>query len=155
MDKIDKHILKSLQESGRKKKRELAEEVNLAASTMLDRVRKLEASGVIKEYRAVVDAEKIGMKAQGFVFVSLERHMVKSIERFEEEIKQVPNVCACYHTAGRFDYLLHVIAKDLDNLGLLIKEKLATISGMGKIETFIVYSVVKPNIGWPIDMDDN
>ncbi|NOX33463.1 MAG: Lrp/AsnC family transcriptional regulator [Deltaproteobacteria bacterium] len=151
MDKIDRHTLKALQRDGRKKNSELAKENKLAPSTMLDRVKKLEDKGILKGYRAVVDPAKLGLKAQGFACISLGRHRVKDIEVLEKEIDKIPNVRACYHITGRFDYLLHVVAPDLNDLGNLIKEKLATIPGMGKIETFIVYAEVKPDQGWPID----
>ena len=151
MDDIDRHTLKALQKDGRKKNYELAKETGLAPSTMLDRVKKLEDKGIIKGYRAVMDPEKLGLKAQGFACISLDRHRVKDIEILENEIKKISNVRACYHVTGRFDYLLHVVALELGDLGNLIKEKLATIPGMGKIETFIVYAEVKPDQGWPID----
>ncbi len=151
MDNIDRHTLKALQKDGRKKNYELAKETGLAPSTMLDRVKKLEDKGIIKGYRAVMNPEKLGLKAQGFACISLDRHRVKDIEILENEIKNIPNVRACYHITGRFDYLLHVVALELGDLGDLIKEKLATIPGMGKIETFIVYAEVKPDKGWPID----
>lgn len=151
MDEIDRQTLKALQSDGRKKNSDLAKETGLAPSTMLDRVKKLEEKGVLKGYRAVVDAEKIGLKAQGFACISLDRHRVKDIELLEAEINKIPNVRACYHITGRFDYLLHVVAPDLSDLGDLIKQKLATIPGMGKIETFIVYAEVKQDQGWPID----
>lgn len=155
MDHIDKQTLKTLQIDGRKKNNELAKAAGLAPSTMLDRVKKLEDKGILKGYRAVVDPEKLGLKAQGFACISLDRHRVKDIEVLENEIKQLANVKACYHITGRFDYLLHVVAPDLSDLGTLIKEKLATIPGMGKIETFIVYDEVKPDQGWPIDAAPN
>jgi Lrp/AsnC family leucine-responsive transcriptional regulator len=151
MDSIDRHTLKALQQDGRKKNSELAKEVGLAPSTMLDRVKKLEDKGIVKGYRAVMDPEKLGLKAQGFACISLDRHQVQDIEVLENKIKMIPYVRACYHITGRFDYLLHVIAPDISDLGNLIKEKLATIPGMGKIETFIVYAEVKPDQGWPID----
>jgi len=151
MDSIDKHTLKALQQDGRKKNSELAKEVGLAPSTMLDRVKKLEDKGILKGYRAVMDPEKLGLKAQGFACISLDRHQVKDIEMLENQIKMIPYVRACYHVTGRFDYLLHVVAPDISDLGNLIKEELATIPGMGKIETFIVYAEVKPDQGWPID----
>jgi len=151
LDNIDRHTLKALQKDGRKKNYELAKETGLAPSTMLDRVKKLEDKGIIKGYRAVMNPEKLGLKAQGFACISLDRHQVKDIEILENEIKNIPNVRACYHITGRFDYLLHVVAPELGDLGNLIKEKLATIPGMGKIETFIVYAEVKPDQGWPID----
>lgn len=151
MDEIDRHTLKALQKDGRKKNTELAREVGLAPSTMLERVKKLEEKGVLKGYRAVVDPSKLGLNAQGFVCISLHRHNVKDIEILEKEIEKIPNVRACYHITGRFDYLIHIVASSLDHLGEIIKHKLATIPGMGKIETFLVYSEVKPDGGWPID----
>jgi len=151
MDDIDRHTLKALQQDGRKKNSELAKEVGLAPSTMLDRVKKLEDKGILKGYRAVMDPEKLGLKAQGFACVSLNRHQVKDIEVLENEIKRISSVRACYHITGRFDYLLHVVAPDISDLGKLVKEELATIPGMGKIETFVVYAEVKPDQGWPID----
>lgn len=105
---------------------------------MLDRVKKLEDKGILKGYRAVVYPEKLGLKAQVFACISLDRHQVKDIELLENEIKKISSVRACYHITGRFDYLLHVVAPDISDLGNLIKEKIATIPGMGKIETFIV-----------------
>ena len=151
MDNIDKQTLKALQRDGRKKNTELAKEAGLAPSTMLERVKKLEDKGFIKGYRADVDPAKLGLTAQGFAAISLDRHRVKDIVVLENEIKELPNVRACYHITGRFDYLLHVVAPDINDLGALIKEKLATIPGMGKIETFIVYGEIKPDMGWPID----
>lgn len=151
MDKIDRYTLKALQKDGRKKNTELAKETGLAPSTMLDRVKKLEEKGILKGYRAVMDPKKLGLNAQGFACISLDRHNVKDIQNLEKEIKLIPNVRACYHIAGRFDYLLHVVAPNLNGFGNIIKDKLATIPGMGKIETFLVYSEIKPDGGWPID----
>ena len=155
MDRIDRITLKALQKDGRKKNTELARETGLAPSTMLDRVKKLEEKGILKGYRAVMDPAKLGLNAQGFACLSLDRHNVKDIENLEARIKQIPGVRACYHITGRFDYLLHVVAASLDDLGGMIKSSLATIPGIGKIETFLVYSEVKPDGGWPIDATED
>ena len=151
MDKIDKQILKTLQKDGRKKNNELAKEAGLAPSSMLERVKKLEEKKIITRYRAVMDPEKLGFNAQGFVCISLDRHQVDNIKQLEKGIRAIPNVRACYHVTGRFDYLLHLVASSLDDFGNIIKDKVATIPGMGKIETFFIYSEVKPDQGWPID----
>ncbi|THB80675.1 MAG: Lrp/AsnC family transcriptional regulator [Desulfobacteraceae bacterium] len=151
MDKIDKQTLKALQKDGRKKNSELAKETGLAPSTMLERVKKLENRGILKGYRAVVDPSKLGLNAQGFACISLNKHNARDIESLEKGIEKIPNVRACYHITGRFDYLIHIVAPNLDGFGDIIKNKLATIPGMGKIETFLVYSEVKPDGGWPID----
>jgi len=151
MDKIDEYILKALQLDGRKKNRELAKGAGLAPSTMLERVKKLEEKGILKGYQAVIDPQKLGISAQGFACISLNRHNVEDIQKLEREIGKIANVRACYHITGRFDYLLHVAAHSLNGLGDIIKDELATIPGIAKIETFLVYSEIKPDGGWPIE----
>jgi len=153
MDKLDLKILQELQANGRKKNVELASELGVAPSTVLERVRRLEENGLIKGYRAMLDPKKLGLGIQAFVAVSLDRHQVESIKNFEEGIQQISHVRVCYHSAGRFDYLLHVVARDLEQLGELIKDWIASIPGTGKVETFLVYSEVKQDHGWPIGHD--
>ena len=93
MDKVDKQILKTLQKDGRKKNTELAKEAGLAPSTMLERVKKLEDKKIITRYRAVMDPEKLGFNAQGFVSISLLRHQVDNIQQLEKD-KPIILYCA-------------------------------------------------------------
>jgi len=120
---------------------------------VLERVRRLEEQGWIEGYRTMVSPEKVGLTIQSFVAVILDRHEVEAIESFEQGIRQVPYVRVCYHVAGRFDYLLHVVARDLEHLGELIKNQVASIPGIGKVESFPIYSEVQPDQGWPIAED--
>jgi Lrp/AsnC family leucine-responsive transcriptional regulator len=87
---------------------------------------------------------------QAFISVVLERHEVTAIQRFEEDVQKIPHVRACYHLTGRFDYLLHVAVADLNRLGELVKADIAAIPNVGKSETFLVLSEIKPDNGWPI-----
>ena len=153
MDDLDKKILKTLQANARQKNVELARELGIAPSTALERVRRLEEQGLIQGYRGVVDPAGLGLTIQAFVAVSLDRHEVDTIRQFEEGIQRVPQARVCYHMAGRFDYLLLVAAADLEQLGELIKERIASIPGIGRVETFPIYSEVKPDQGWPIGQD--
>jgi len=155
MDDLDRKILAALQNNGRVSNAELAREFGVAPSTMLERIRRLEENGVICGYRALIDPEAVGLNVQGFVSVTLYRHETDYIHSFEEGIKKIPEVRACYHVTGRFDYLLHVPARNLDHLGELIKEKISSISGIGKVETFLVFSEVKRDHGWPIEQSKN
>jgi Lrp/AsnC family leucine-responsive transcriptional regulator len=59
----------------------------------------------------------------------------------------------CYHVTGRFDYILQVVAKNLKELGILVKEKIASLPGVGKTETFLVFSEIKNDNGYPLDED--
>ena len=152
MDNLDKKILIKLQTSGRKKNADLARELNVAPSTMLERVRRLEERKVVQGYQAVIDPQKLGLTVQGFISIALDHHQKKKIRNLEEDIHHIPNVRACYHLTGRFDYLLHVAVEDLTQLGELVKNQITSIPGVGKVETFLVLSEVKHDNGWPIEV---
>lgn len=153
MNTLDQRILAALQANARTKNVDLSRELGVAPSTVLERVRRLEEQGWIEGYRALVSPEKLGLTIQSFVAVILDRHEVDAIQAFEQGIQQVPYVRVCYHVAGRFDYLLHVVARDLEHLGELIKNQIASIPGIGKVESFPIYSEVQPDKGWPIAKD--
>jgi Lrp/AsnC family transcriptional regulator, leucine-responsive regulatory protein len=153
IDALDRKILLALQRNGRVTNAELARELGVAPSTMLERIRKLEESKALRGFRAVVDPEALGLTVQGFVSVILSRHDTDCIRDFEQGIGELANVRACYHLTGRFDYLLHVAAQDLPHLGRIVKEKIASISGIAKAETFLVLSEVKSDGGWPIQIE--
>jgi len=133
------------------KNAEMAREVGVAQSTLLERVRRLEEQGLIKGYRAIIDPEKLGLNVQAFVSVSMQRHAAETIRKFEGGVRKLHGVRACYHLTGRFDYLLHVAVKDLEELGKLVKTEIAELDGYGKSETFVIFSEIKPDQGVPID----
>ena len=149
MDTIDEKILTILQSRARIKKSEMARELNLPATTLQERVRRLEKNGTIKNYQAVIDPEKIGMAVQAMVAVTLDRHESSDIRSFEKDIKTIPGIKACYHLSGRFDYLLHVVAKDLQKLGDLVKISITALPDFGRCETYLVFSEVESAQTWP------
>ena len=148
MDAIDLKILRALQKNARRKNSELARELDMPATTLQERVRRLEQRGAISGYRALLDLEQVGLNTHAFIAVSLERHEMNFIEDFETLIQDIPQIRSCYHLAGRFDYLLHVAARDLKHMGALIKQRVASIPGIRNVETFIVLSDVKADVGW-------
>jgi Lrp/AsnC family leucine-responsive transcriptional regulator len=151
MDDLDKKILVALQTSARMKNVDLARELGIAPSTVMDRIRRLEDSGLIQGYRGIINPEMLGLTIQAFISVSLVRHEVDLIHEFEERIRQISHVRACYHLTGTFDYLLYVVAQNQQQLGELVKQWIASIPGIGKVETFLMLSEVKPDEGWPIE----
>jgi Lrp/AsnC family leucine-responsive transcriptional regulator len=153
MDLLDFKILKALQTSGRKKNAELARELGVAPSTMMERIRRLEESGVLQGYRASIDPKKLGLDIQAFISVTLSRHETEVIRKFEESIRKTPHIRTCYHLTGRFDYLLHVFVGDLDQLGKLVKNRITALPGFGKSETFLVFSEIKSDNGLPVSED--
>lgn len=151
MDEVDKKILKALQGSGRKKNAELARELGVAPSTMLDRIRRLEESGIVRGYRADLDSRKLGLPVQGFLSIILDHHHAEDLRKFEDGIRNIPSVRACYNIAGRFDYLLHIAVRDLEQLGVLIKNQIASLPGVSRSESLLILSEIKPDAGWPIE----
>jgi Lrp/AsnC family transcriptional regulator, leucine-responsive regulatory protein len=153
MDAIDIQILTILQSRARIKKSEMARELDLPATTLQERIRRLEESGIIKNYKAVIDPEKIGLTIQAFVAVTLDRHESSDIRNFEKGIKTIPNIKACYHLSGRFDYLLNLVAKDLQDLGDLVKVRITTLPDFGRCETYLVFSEIETAITLPFGQD--
>jgi Lrp/AsnC family leucine-responsive transcriptional regulator len=153
MDTLDRRILIELQKDGSLTNAHLAELVGLSQSAMSERVRRLEADGHITGYRALVDPASLGLGLQAFLAAELVHHETACIEGFERGVVALPDVVACYHVAGRFDYLLRVAVRDLEHLGRLIKDDIAAIPGVDKVETMLVYSEVKPDSGWPVPED--
>jgi Lrp/AsnC family leucine-responsive transcriptional regulator len=150
VDDLDRRILVTLQEDGSLTNARLAEAIGLSQSAMSERVRRLQQEGHITGYRALLDPASVGLHLQAFIATGLVRHGTDSIEAFETSIVAVPGVRACYHVAGRFDYLVHVAVRDLEHLGQLVKHDIAAIPGVDKAETMLVYSEVKPDSGWPV-----
>jgi Lrp/AsnC family leucine-responsive transcriptional regulator len=150
MDDTDLSILEAMQADGRKKHNELSRQLKIAQSTVAERIKRMEKQGLIKGYRAILDPVKLGYHVSAFISISLGRHQKETIHAFEEQIRKVPHIQACYHLTGRYDYLLHVVAADLDGLGQLVKNVIAELPGHVTSETFVVFGEVKSNQGLPI-----
>lgn len=116
LDRTDRRILAELQRDGRLTNQELADRVSLSPSPCLRRVRRLEKQGVIRQYVALVDAEKVGFGLAAYIEVRLQKHAGGNhgpIEEFVLSVQQWPEVTACYATTGDMDYLLRVQVEDL------------------------------------------
>jgi Lrp/AsnC family transcriptional regulator, leucine-responsive regulatory protein len=151
VDETDRKLLGALQANGRISNADLARLVDLAPSSTLDRVRKLEERGVIRGYRGVLDAPALGFQVQAMVLISLDRHQAGPIDEFEARVRAVPEVVACLHVTGRYDYMLHVVVRDIDHLRDLLTHGLGAIRGVEKQETFLVLSTVKDDQGLPLE----
>ncbi len=151
MDTLDRKILRALQKDARVKNADLARELGVAPSTMLERVRRLEERGYFSGFKAIINPEKLGFGIQALISVSLGQHSTQTIRPFEQAVKSIPNIMTCYHVTGRFDYILHIVAKNLKELGVLVKEQIASLPGVGKTETFLVFSEIKNDTGYPLD----
>ena len=152
MDAIDLNILKSLQSNGRQRHNELAQQLKIAQSTVSERIKRMESQGLIKGYRALIDTDQLGFAVKAFISIRLVRHEKETIRSFEAQIGKISQVRAGYHLTGRYDYLLYVVAADLDELGGLVKNVIAELPGYLTSETFVIFSEIKNDSGLPIDI---
>jgi DNA-binding Lrp family transcriptional regulator len=143
MDSKDRQILRELQGDGRLTNQELSERVNLSPSPCLRRVRLLEEQGVIRGYTALVDQKSWGLPVTVFIRIKLERHGDEAVNAFEQAIISMPQVIDCWLMTGRSDYLLRVIASDLDDYEHFVRRELQRVPGIASIDTSFAYGSVK------------
>jgi len=143
LDKIDRKILNILQSDGRITNAQLAAEVGISPSGMLERVRRLEQAGVIEKFVALLNPEKAGRGTMAVVTVSLAMHRLHAIDRFTEEINKLEEVLECYHITGEDDFLLRVAVENIQEYEHFVLHKLTRIKGVNKINTSFILSTVK------------
>lgn len=147
---IDRKILGILQAQGRIPNVQLAAEVGLSPSAVLERVRKLEERGIIERYVTILDSRKLGLGTIAFVAVSLNLHQSDSIENFHRFVGESGKVLECYHVAGGEDYLLKVYARDIEDYERFLLSELTRTRGIDKVKTMFVLSTLKHETAIPL-----
>jgi len=150
LDDIDRRILEALQRNGRLQNVELARMVGLSPSPCLRRVKRLEEAGVIERYVALLDPAKIGVGLTVFARVWLTAQDEQTVERFTEAIRQLPQVAECHLMAGDCDFLLRVVAKDLDDYRRFQIAHLTRSHGVQSIKTDIPMERIKQSSELPL-----
>ena len=150
MDALDREVLLKLQADGRMSNLSLARSLDLSPSAMLGRVRRLEKAGVIRGYRAIIEPSALGITVRALVVARLREHSERSIQAFEQGIRTVPGVRACYHVTGQFDMVVELALRDLDHLGQLIRVDIARIPGVMNLETMLILAEPVEDEGWPV-----
>ncbi|WP_037456235.1 Lrp/AsnC family transcriptional regulator [Skermanella stibiiresistens] len=140
---VDRKILSILQGEGRVTNIDLAERIGMAPSPCLRHVKALEADGVIEGYSARLNRRALGFGVLAFVQINLSQHTDDSVERFTEALGRLSEVTECYAVTGDFDYLLRVVARDLDDLGESVLRRLLRLPGVKDVRSTIVLDVVK------------
>ena len=150
LDETDVQILNLLQNDGRITNAELAKRVGLSPPSVLQRVRALEKSGLIRSYVAILEPERLGLRITALVMISLSLHQEQPIERFRRAIQEIPEIIECYHVSGDFDFLLKVVVRDMRAYEVFLREKLSKIKGIGKITTNFVLATNKQTTQIPL-----
>ena len=144
MDKYDTHILLALQEDGRISWSRLAKRINLSASACQRRVEALLERGVIDHFTVSLNEKSLGHRVKAFVEVNVDRQNTDLAQDFRHKVLQHPQVQACHMVSGSIDFMLEVVASDLDTFGRFIDGELLSMPAVKDASSSIVLNVVKP-----------
>ena len=150
MDEIDNRILRELQKDGRIPNNVLAEKVGLSPSPCLRRVKQLEESGAIDRYVAIVNPATLGLNLSIFVRIWLDSQGEETVEHFCREIRQLPEVVECHLMVGDCDFILRVVAADLNAYRQFQIKHLARIKGVQSMKTELPMQTIKQTTELPI-----
>ena len=149
-DRTDLKLLTELQADGRRSVVELAERVGLSQTPCARRIQKLEQAGVIEGYSAVVDPVKLGLKVQAFVQVKLERHTDENVAEFRRTLQLIDEVVSCHATTGEHDFMLTLVAPDLESLSNIVLKRLLKIPAVRDVHSSIVLETMKRSVRVPL-----
>lgn len=149
-DDIDMQILRELQEDGRMTNVELADRVGLTAPPCLRRVRSLEEAGIIRGYHADLDSNALGYSITVFAMVSLKSQAEADLRAFEEHVATLPEVRECYMLNGEIDFILKVVARDLQSFQQFLTSQLTSAPNVSSVKTSLTIRTSKQMPGIPM-----
>jgi Lrp/AsnC family transcriptional regulator, leucine-responsive regulatory protein len=149
LDRTDTRILAILQGEGRISNVELARRVNLSPSPCLERVRRLEAAGLIQRYGATLDATALGYGTSAFIQVTLDRTTAEVFDRFRDAVVLIDEVAECHMVAGGFDYLLKLRLRDMEAYREVLA-RIVDLPGVAQTHTYVVIEAIKQDAGLPL-----
>ena len=150
LDAFDRKILALLQENADQSTAEISEAVGLSSSPCWRRIQRLREEGYIKAQVALVDRRKIGLNTQVFAQVKLNAHGRSHLEEFSDAIRGFPEVLDCYVTMGPTDFLLRIVAADIDAYERFFFDKLSRVPGVQEINSIVALSEIKATTELPL-----
>ena len=151
LDALDRKILEALQADGRATNVELAGQVHLSAPQCFRRVRALEERGVIRGYRAQVQAEALGLRVMAYVGLNIDGGHFGRAREIEGQIRDFPQILECHAVSGEHDYLLKVVARDLKSLSQFLTDRLMQVAGVDDVRSMICLEEIKAASPLPVD----
>ena len=153
LDRIDRHILQTLQRDGRVTNIKLAKTVGISAPPCLRRVRALESAGYIRGYHANLNTEALGFGVTVFAQVGLESQAEQDLAAFEELVISWPMVRECFMLAGEVDFLLKVVATDWDAYQIFLTTRLTAAPNVAQVKSALAIRPSKSEPGVPIEIE--
>jgi Lrp/AsnC family leucine-responsive transcriptional regulator len=155
LDAIDRNILQWLQGEGRLANSELARRAGISAPAMHERVKKLEAAGVIERYVALVDPSSVGIHSHFYVEAKLSPHTNAAVAEFIEAARKVDAIMECHHVTGEADFLLKVSVRNIQAYEDLILHGLTELPHVSSLNTMVVLSTFKSETAYPVEENDD
>ena len=150
LDEIDRAILALLQSNGRISNVELARKVGLTAPPCLRRVRALEEGGYIQSYHAALNGAALGYTITVFAMVSLKSQAENDLKHFEDHVATLPEVRECHMLNGEIDFLLKIVARDLQSFQQFLTTHLTSAPNVESVKTSLTIRTSKNEIGIPV-----
>lgn len=150
LDESDCRILTALQQDASRTNRSLAREVGLSPAPCLRRTQRLEQSGVVRGYVALVDRVKVGLSVQALAFVTLENHRAGPARQFEAVVQRRPEVLECLRVSGAFDYLLRVIVPSMAAYSAFLDQHLLSLAAVRSVNSSFELGVLKQTTALPL-----
>lgn len=152
LDDTDRQILEKLQKNAKITNSQLAKEIGLSPAPTLERVKKLEASGIIKSYHAELNPDKLGIGVSIYLQASLTGSNRALFDSFIKKINAIPQVVECHHITGSSDFLIKVLSKNINTYNDFILDKLIGVEEIGNLQSMVVLSTLKNSKVMPLDL---
>lgn len=149
MDAIDRRIIGALQRDSSRSIAELAEEVGASTSACHRRIKSLEAAGLIAGYAAILDPQRLGLKLQAFVEITLNSQSRDAMDRFEQAVGTFDEILECQLMTGNADYMLRVAAHDLEQFDRIHRDCLSRLPGVSAMRSSFAIRTIKRWAGYP------
>ncbi|TAG02523.1 MAG: Lrp/AsnC family transcriptional regulator [Betaproteobacteria bacterium] len=146
IDNTDLALLRALQSDARLTSAELGAKLSISQSPAWRRQKRLEQSGVIEGYRAVLSRKHLGLSVLAMVQIGMDRHDDASARAFEKAVSEVPQVVLCHGMSGPEDFLLLVVARDLDDFSNTLLGRLRSLPGVKSIRTSFSLKAIKDDV---------
>ncbi|KQX02024.1 AsnC family transcriptional regulator [Massilia sp. Root418] len=146
LDKLDRKILRILQEDGRISMKDLSEQVGLSITPAIERVKRMERDGVITGYHARIDPPALGAKLLVFVEITLNTKSASMFEQFRREVLRIPEVQECHLVSGDFDYLIKARIHEMAEYRKLLGEMLLQLPGAAQSKSYVVMEEIKETL---------
>jgi Lrp/AsnC family leucine-responsive transcriptional regulator len=146
LDKLDRHILRILQQEGRISMKDLGERVGLSVTPCIERVKRMERDGVITGYYAKVDAAALGARLLVFVEITLNQKSASAFEQFRREVLRIPEVQECHLVSGDFDYLIKARIHEMAEYRKLLGDMLLQLPGAAQSKSYVVMEEIKETL---------